>query len=195
MTLLCDFWEPVPITPIAALAALRKAVVERTRKRMPTWKFRLSPAIVAEIKPKVILPKFGVPGFEGSAVMHDDEGFNWKMTFRLLMGDEWRFKPWNVRCRASSPKEVYVFCIRDRLIAILPTALATLRPEIMLQPACLLCGRQLTDPISQARWIGPECNGSASAINPFILNLSKSEDLRNDSPRNEDATVAGRGTR
>jgi uncharacterized protein YndB with AHSA1/START domain len=27
----------------------------------------------------------------------------------------------------------------------------------MFQPACLLCGKALTDPVSMARWIGPEC--------------------------------------
>jgi len=32
-------------------------------------------------------------------------------------------------------------------------------------------GKKLTDPISQARWIGPECNESASALNPFLIRL------------------------
>ncbi len=35
-------------------------------------------------------------------------------------------------------------------------------PELMLRPACLICGKALTDPASMARWIGPECAESAS---------------------------------
>ena len=38
----------------------------------------------------------------------------------------------------------------------------SLRAEMMLSPACLVCGKGLTDPVSIARWIGPECAGTAS---------------------------------
>ena len=35
---------------------------------------------------------------------------------------------------------------------------------------CLICGKQLTDPVSMARFIGPECAGTSS---PHILRLIK----------------------
>ena len=61
---------------------------------------------------------------------------------------------------------------RDRLIGAMPVAFDKLRPETMLKPACLFCGRLLTDPVSMARWIGPECAGTAAAITPFAVNLA-----------------------
>ena len=33
----------------------------------------------------------------------------------------------------------------------------TLEPHMFLRPHCLVCGKLLTDPISQARLVGPEC--------------------------------------
>ena len=45
-------------------------------------------------------------------------------------------------------------------------------PERMLGAFCLACGKQLTDPASMARRIGPECWGSASIIVPSIFNAA-----------------------
>jgi hypothetical protein len=39
----------------------------------------------------------------------------------------------------------------------------------MLCHACLCCGKGLTDPASMARWIGPECWGSASINAPRLF--------------------------
>jgi hypothetical protein len=51
----------------------------------------------------------------------------------------------------------------DRIVAALRGDFFTsLRPGALLGSACICCGRPLTDPISQARFIGPECYGSAS---------------------------------
>jgi hypothetical protein len=35
-----------------------------------------------------------------------------------------------------------------------------------------MCGKQLTDPLSMARWIGPECYGSATSIVPYMVQLA-----------------------
>ena len=37
-----------------------------------------------------------------------------------------------------------------------------LAPERMLKPACMICGKGLTDPAGMARWIGPECAMTSS---------------------------------
>ena len=37
-----------------------------------------------------------------------------------------------------------------------------LSPQAMLVPACLICGKGLSDPASMARWIGPECAATSS---------------------------------
>ena len=41
-----------------------------------------------------------------------------------------------------------------------------LRPE-------LVCGKGLTDPVSQAHRIGPECAGTSSEQLPFVLRLTE----------------------
>jgi hypothetical protein len=46
--------------------------------------------------------------------------------------------------------------LKARLVAALPR-LNRLTPALMFQANCLLCGKSLTDPVSMARWIGPEC--------------------------------------
>ncbi|OLB79563.1 MAG: hypothetical protein AUI16_01045 [Alphaproteobacteria bacterium 13_2_20CM_2_64_7] len=71
--------------------------------------------------------------------------------------------------------------LRSRVIAALHVDhFAALKPDLMLSPACLCCGKGLTDPVSIARWIGPECWGSASTNIPRIF---KAEDLRTFNPR------------
>ena len=41
-------WAPVPIAPMPMLAYLRVCILSRSAKRMPKWKFRVSPDIVTE---------------------------------------------------------------------------------------------------------------------------------------------------
>jgi hypothetical protein len=50
-----------------------------------------------------------------------------------------------------------------------------LRPDLMLGSHCLICGKSLTDPVSQARHIGPECAGTSSEQLPFVLALEAAE--------------------
>ena len=85
---------------------------------------------------------------------------------------DWYLKPTRVGFRTGPPLSD-IFLVRDRLIETLPTAFDKLRPEMMVQHACLFCGKRLTDPVSMARWIGPECAGTAAAITPFVVNLSE----------------------
>ena len=75
---------------------------------------------------------------------------------------DWHLKPTRVGFRTGQPHSD-IFTVRDRLIETLPVAFDKLQPEMMLKPACLFCGRPLTDPVSMARWIGPEwghCGGN-----------------------------------
>jgi hypothetical protein len=60
------------------------------------------------------------------------------------------FTRWNLR-----PLD-QMQALKTRLVTALP-ALQGLNTTFMFQPACLLCGKGLTDPVSMARWIGPEC--------------------------------------
>jgi hypothetical protein len=47
-----------------------------------------------------------------------------------------------------------------------------LEADMMFSPACLCCGKALTDPVSMARWIGPECAGRAGTLSlPVVVKV------------------------
>jgi hypothetical protein len=50
----------------------------------------------------------------------------------------------------------------------MPVRLDKFAPDIMLSSHCLLCGKALTDPVSMARWIGPECANSGALTIPGL---------------------------
>jgi hypothetical protein len=182
-------WAPVPIAPMPMLAYLRVCVVSRSVERMPKWKFRISADVVTQVQPR---PSSFAALFCCKAVVHDEAGAelltdkrrpldSWMIEFKLFVilheeadftdDGDWHLKPTRVGFRTGQPHSD-IFTVRDRLIETLPVAFDKLRPEMMLRPACLFCGRPLTDPVSMARWIGPECAGTAAAITPFVVNLA-----------------------
>jgi hypothetical protein len=101
----------------------------------------------------------------------------WQISFRLF-GDEkntrWSLKPSSTKrgklCPASGLLE-----LRQRLVEELRPGRFALTADSMLSPSCLCCGKALTDPVSQARWIGPECWGSASTNLPRIFKATQAE--------------------
>jgi hypothetical protein len=145
MNLKPEFWQPTPITPQPLLASLRKLVLERSEKRSPKWKFRLAPDLGLQVQAKLttMLLKF-----ECHAIASQDAG----------------------RKRGADPTKRVE--LRERLVGIFQDhRFDRLRPDMMLSHHCLICGRCLTDPVSQARGIGPECWGSTSPSMPFVLNM------------------------
>jgi hypothetical protein len=142
--------------------------------------------------------------FHCKAVIHDDAGADlledtrrpldsWVIEFKLFVtlhyqadftdyGD-WRLKPTRVRFCTGHPHSD-IFQVRDRLVGALPLAFERLRPETMLKPACLFCGKRLTDPVSigavdrpsasQTRTGGPRnivasCRRAAATLNSFAI--------------------------
>lgn len=170
------------------LAYLRVCVVSRSAKRMPKWRLRVSPDIVTEVQPRPA----NAATFKCKAIVHDEAGAelltdkrrplnSWMIEFKLVVilheqadftdDGDWHLKPTRIGFRTGHPhSDIIGVC--DRLIGAMPVAFDKLRPETMLKPACLFCGRLLTDPVSMARWIGPECAGTAAAITPFAVNLA-----------------------
>ena len=53
--------------------------------------------------------------------------------------------------------------------ALNPETFTVFKPEMMLSPRCLCCGKPLKDPASLARWIGPECAGTSSLTVPRVF--------------------------
>jgi hypothetical protein len=171
------FWQTaIPIQKIPSLDTLRSIVLERNPKRLPKWKFLTANGIVIALQPK-IKP---FEGFQGLAVLQDEFRLGFRLIYNSPMDPDdddnlyWGLLPWslNIQDDPFSADHDFACSVRDWVISNLEHGFKTLRPEMMLKPACLLCGRKLTDPISQARWIGPECNGSAAALNPFIIKLT-----------------------
>ena len=101
----------------------------------------------------------------------------WRIGFQLIVREQdpstWTFKAksarWGKACSAGGLPE-----IRQRIIdALHPARFVRLSPNLMLKPHCLCCGKGLTDPASIARWIGPECWGSASTNLPRLFNATE----------------------
>ena len=185
-------WAPVPIAPLHMLSALRGAVLARATKRMPKWKFRVADDVVVQMQPRPAtrtkVNRDGLPWFDclavvregvAGAMLKDPPRDSWKIQFRLTIFPDrtkrndatWRFKTTGIGFGGGLQTDACL-TVRNRLIGIIPLALEMLRPEMMVQHSCLFCGRPLTDPVSMARWIGPECAGTAAAITPFVVNLA-----------------------
>jgi len=180
------FWTPTPIAPQAALASLRELVLSRSERRVPKWKFRLASDLVLQIQPKLahkLLHKFECRAV-ASAVAdltlltstykeRKNAPDYWYITFDLNAAEQssWRFKPRSCQCKRDADPAGTVD-LRARLVgAFDDRRFDRLRPEMMLGHHCLACGKGLTDPVSMARGIGPECWGSASADMPLLLNM------------------------
>lgn len=194
-----NYFDQVPIEPLPMLAALREAVLSRSDKRMPKWKFRIAPDFVTQIQPKTMARvkgnREGRPWFDCLAIIHPNATgamlqmkkpprdawiFEYKVSIQIDEGwnvarrlpDKWYFTPTRIGYDQTcllSDRDRMVFSVRDRLVATLPVALAHLSPGKMLQPSCLMCGKAMTDPVSMARWIGPDCAHTTSATVPFMI--------------------------
>jgi hypothetical protein len=183
------------IKPIPFLAELRELVLQRSLQRMPKWRFRLAPDVVLQLQPKpTVMPSAfaaarGIkPRFhhiEGLAVA--TEGANGQMLERLPRdrGSPWwqaRFalfadtpgSDWNrYRGAARWKRDAGIeglYRLEDLILEALQGGFFDhFRPEALLRPQCLCCGKQLTDPASMARMIGPECAGTSSLRVPFTI--------------------------
>jgi hypothetical protein len=82
---------------------------------------------------------------------------------RLFM-EEWGAK----KAAAMGP----VNTMRGRIVAAFKDGFfERLQATSLLGHWCLICGKPLTDPVPQGRFIGPECYSSASANLPWIAVL------------------------
>jgi hypothetical protein len=186
-----QFWAAVPFPPVPALEELRRLVLEINPRRCPKWAFRLADNFLVQLQPRpCLLAPAGqtqeVLRFEGAAVASTEpvvaktllDSFKTlprgsdhvKLTFflRAVEGeDSWTFKAKGVQWRRKHPAEVLLH-FKGRLLREVPTVLSGLSPEKLLRPACMVCGKALTDPASLARMTGPECWGSSGLVVPWV---------------------------
>lgn len=182
-----DIWQSIEIKPAPALASLRDTVIERSEKRSPKWRFRLAHDLVVRIQPKLTardLHRFeclavSCEGADGAVLA---ESARKKMAGQYIMlgfdltvataDAPWKMKAKSIRWGKPRPDEAGVFSVRDRLAAAFEAGqFNVLSPAMMLGNFCLYCGKALTDPVSQARMIGPECAGTSSVYIPGVRDL------------------------
>jgi hypothetical protein len=174
------------IAPIPSLAELREVVLAHSEKRKPKWGFRLAPDIVMELQaqPCILVNaapaaqgcKQAVVKFEGKAVMtaghasvadlktHTRGSRSRKFSLIQFDGEpDWQLAlgGW---CRPGGSDMSCLEPLDAAIVASLQDGgiFTKLTPERMLRPACMCCGKGLTDPASMARWIGPECAATTS---------------------------------
>lgn len=116
--------------------------------------------VVVLFRGQAIIGREDVNSFDGIP----GRGAPWSKLEFTLRTDEADNSAWIIKLSSwrssvgDSPEDRYT-----RLRAELqPERFVNFTPELMLRPACLYCGKALTDPVSMARWIGPECAGTSS---------------------------------
>jgi hypothetical protein len=182
-----SFWVAQDIPAIPLLRELNDWVIKQNEKRLPKWKFRLADDLAVQIHSR--LTRAHAMLFECVALQADSLSVKlflepnllrgqryWRMGFKLFANASdaatWTFKPTSLsRDRDYSRSDKVDFC-QHVVAALHPDHFASLHPDLMLSPNCMCCGKGLTDPVSMARWIGPECWGSASTNLPRIFKTS-----------------------
>jgi hypothetical protein len=181
-----NLWSPQPIAPQPALAALRAFVLSRSEKRSPKWKFRIAANLVTEIQAKLLAT--GVERFtccalmtanatakmlaDHKAISRGTEYYRLNYEIRAETPNEWFLKVTNTSRSHGAPENGYVR-LHDRLVTMMQTSCFGEANSLtkLLTAHCICCGKGLTDPVSMARTIGPECYGSASVNLPFTFKL------------------------
>jgi Family of unknown function (DUF6011) len=172
-----SIWTPQDIPPIPLLRELNDWVIKQNEKRLPKWKFRFAGDLAIQVHSRLtrahdLLLECVALQTENVSAGHflkpaTLRGLRyWRLGFKLSAetpdAAEWKFQPTSGARARDCPRTGYVD-LRHRVVAALhPDRFAELHPDRMLSPNCLCCGKGLTDPVSMARWIGPECFGSAS---------------------------------
>jgi hypothetical protein len=171
--------EPVVIEPIPTLASLRDTVLRLNEKRCPRWRFRLAPDVVLQLQPRPDHHLFEGIVIQGPGITKDHftHRANWYGSGLTVIdvdiddGEKIRYyldaahltprnEPapgqWTVWLGKWYHTSQTALDLKESTIAALPR-LQELDDALMFLPACLLCGKVLTDPVSRARLIGPEC--------------------------------------
>src|SRR6266536_3253878 len=184
------FWYPVSIPPIPRLAQLRDLVLSHSEKRSPKWKFRLAPDLAVQIQAKLTTGLIRFECVAATCDRPDASIFGsgkdidqdyWRLGFevRSSVPETWTLKPRSVSWRprrsadwdqGESPATRYaknlrsVEALRERVVTLFRDGVCfgSLQPITLLSPNCVICGKGLTDPVSMARFIGPECAGTSS---------------------------------
>jgi hypothetical protein len=190
-------WAPVILEPVLTLVALRDTVLAIRPDRCPKWRFRLAEDLVLQLQPRpenldhdeylfvgTVLQGQGItkahfdtkkaPRGQGFTMIRFGirdgacPDYSWKQG-QAVQNEAYPGK-WRLRLTMSAGRDEPLATLKHQLVGSFGR-LNPLNPDLMFQANCLLCGKQLTDPVSMARWIGPECAHSHSLdVGLFKLN-------------------------
>jgi hypothetical protein len=182
---------------VPTLVTLRDTVLAIRPDRCPKWRFRFAEDMVLQLQPQpehihhdeylfvgTVMQGQGITkahfatkrsarstGFTVIGFGIKDGAcpdYTWKqgrsVTSELFPGK------WRLRLTMSTGLPNPLAVLKDQLVVSFPR-LNHLDPVLMFQANCLLCGKPLTDPVSMARWIGPEC-AHTHTLDVGLFNLS-----------------------
>jgi hypothetical protein len=155
------------MAPRSFLSQLQHTVLTISELRCPKWRFRLDDDLVIQVQPRpgtrllfvgTVIQGHGIlrAHFE-SWQSHRDHGL---LAAKFEIWDRPASEQWEVHFtrwshRGTLDPDALAAFKAHTLEGLL--RLADLKASMRFEPACLACGKSLTDPVSQARWFGPEC--------------------------------------
>jgi hypothetical protein len=158
---------PVDITPVPMLSQLRQKVLAISELRCPRWYFRLDADLVLQLQARpgqhplflgTLIQGEGITlaHFKSRTARRGEDFLAASIAiYDRPDREQWEvfFTRWSHR-GLQEPDALVTFKARgmEKL-----TQVIELTASLQFSPACLCCGKPLTDPVSMARWIGPEC--------------------------------------
>lgn len=179
-----SFWSASPLRRIPFLDELRELILDgpSAPRRMPKWRLRVAPDLVLEIQPKdAARLRFAGWAIEGDTVTaqlftspRHARAWDRRGELRFIIvqpptAEAWDFHPRSAdMCSRAAdgqwiradprPLRLRVFEALDEFADRDINALS------LLSDHCVCCGKALTDPVSRARKIGPECAGRRPGV-------------------------------
>ncbi len=175
--------SPAAWSRLRTLANLRDAVLERSEKRFPKWKFRLAPDLILQVQPRaaiktqfecVALKIEGATAavFASRLYLLDRDWWLTKVDV-VVEPHEWRLVPRGRQWRSGGDEAGFLDLHARLFEAFSGDRFTEITSDLMLSPNCLICGKGLTDPASMARFVGPECAGTSSLAVDRVVRLAE----------------------
>ena len=186
------FWNSVPIAAADALAAMHQMVFARVtdkKVRSPRWTFELDSDLAVQLQARWNGPVtwfegrlLNTPGASRQMLLAPRQPRGvWRARFRISVSDNrWTLKFTSLGWpRDAVEQTTRAFDLRDRLVAAFARGAFEDLGNYGLAGHCIVCGKAMSDAVSMARRIGPECWGNAQVTLPFFFRA----DLVDDGPK------------
>jgi hypothetical protein len=155
------FLTPVVMDPLPDLAHLRQCILDISETRLPKWRFIGAPDLILQVQAKAgtrpLLTGIAIQG-DGITLNHFESWTARRGFVSAAFEIREQGEQWKISLTRWSRRDIDTLDAFKAATIHAIERLAKLDPQTMMfSPACLCCGKPLTDPVSMARWIGPEC--------------------------------------